>query len=97
VFLHSSWLYTARNQLSPHKQEESKIMNQKTRPPLTDDEGNVRELDDFKAMRPIKEVLPELVAAWVEECTRYGKPRFNVISEQTSADQCTSSSPNTNI
>lgn len=36
------------------------------RKPLTDKEGEVRELtaEDFAAMRPTAEVLPELVEAW---------------------------------
>jgi len=38
----------------------------KKRKPLTDKDGEVRELtaEDFAAMRPTAEVLPELVAAW---------------------------------
>ena len=38
----------------------------KKRKPLTDKDGEVRELtaEDFAAMRPTAEVLPELVALW---------------------------------
>ena len=38
----------------------------KKRKPLTDKDGEVRELTaaDFRAMRPSAEVLPELVEAW---------------------------------
>ena len=38
----------------------------KKRKPLTDKDGEVRELtaEDFKRFRPTTEVLPELVAAW---------------------------------
>jgi len=40
--------------------------NMKKRKPLTDKDGEVRELtaEDFAAMRPTAEVLPELVALW---------------------------------
>ena len=38
----------------------------KKRKPLTNKDGEVRELmaEDFAAMRPTAEVLPELVASW---------------------------------
>lgn len=38
----------------------------KKRKPLTDNDGEVRELqaEDFAAMRPATEVLPELVELW---------------------------------
>ena len=45
-------------------------MSGKPRPPLTDEEGEVRELldEDFAAMRPAKEVLPpELYEALIKK------------------------------
>lgn len=49
-------------------------MNNRTE--LTDEDGNIRELqrEDFAHMRPAKEVLPELVAAWDKERLKRGRP-----------------------
>jgi uncharacterized protein (DUF4415 family) len=44
----------------------------KKRKPLTDAEGEVRELtaEDFRHFRPTSEVLPELVASWRKQGQR---------------------------
>ena len=43
-------------------------MNEKERPPLTNEDGEVRELtaEDFALFRPATEVMPEFVAAMKE-------------------------------
>lgn len=47
------------------------------RAPLTDEEGEVRELtrEDFKGMKPVREVMPELVEAMQEFKRRIGRPK----------------------
>jgi uncharacterized DUF497 family protein/uncharacterized protein (DUF4415 family) len=49
----------------------------KKRPPLTDEEGEVRELtrEDFKGMRPVREVMPELIEAMEEFRRKLGRPK----------------------
>lgn len=50
-------------------------MSKKERPPLTDAEGEVRELtaEDFAEFRPAIEVMPDLVAAMLELQRRKGR------------------------
>jgi uncharacterized protein (DUF4415 family) len=49
----------------------------KRRPAPTDEEGEVRELtrEDFRGMRPMREVMPELVEAMEEFRRKLGRPR----------------------
>jgi uncharacterized protein (DUF4415 family) len=49
----------------------------KRRPPLTDEEGEVRELtrEDFRGMRPVREVMPELIEAMAEFRRKLGRPK----------------------
>ena len=49
----------------------------KKRPPLTDEEGEVRELtrEDFRGMRPAREVMPELIEAMEEWRKKLGRPK----------------------
>ena len=49
----------------------------KKRPPLTDEEGEVRELtrEDFKGMRPIREVDPRMIEAMAEWRKTLGRPK----------------------
>ena len=49
----------------------------KKRPPLTDEEGEVRELtrEDFKGMRPIREVDPRMLEAMEEWRKKLGRPK----------------------
>jgi len=49
----------------------------KRRPPLTDEEGEVRELtrEDFKGMRPMREVMPEFIEAMAEFRRKLGRPK----------------------
>ena len=49
----------------------------KRRPPLTDEEGEVRELtrEDFRGMRPVREAMPELIEAMAEFRHKLGCPR----------------------
>jgi uncharacterized protein (DUF4415 family) len=49
----------------------------KKRPPLTDEEGEVRELtrEDFRSMRPIREVMPEFIDAMAEFRRKLGRPK----------------------
>jgi uncharacterized protein (DUF4415 family) len=51
-------------------------MSKKERPPLTDEEGNVRPLtrEDFKGMRPLIDVYPEVVAAFKGMKEKRGRP-----------------------
>jgi uncharacterized protein (DUF4415 family) len=50
---------------------------QKRRRPLTDEEGEVRELTraDFKRMRPVREAMPELIEAMAEFRRTVGRPK----------------------
>ena len=50
-------------------------MSKKERPPLTDEEGEVRELtdEDFAEFRPIEEVLPGFAAAMMALQRRRGR------------------------
>ena len=62
---------------------------QKARPPLTDEEGEVRELteEDFKLMRPIREVDPGMlkaVAAWRRKLNKGGRPKVAAPKEHIS-------------
>ena len=45
--------------------------------PLTDEEGEVRELtlEDFRAMRPVREVMPELIEAMADFRRKVGRPK----------------------
>jgi uncharacterized protein (DUF4415 family) len=59
----------------------------KRRLPLTDEEGEVRELtrEDFKLMRPIAEVDPgmlEAVAEWQHKLNKGGRPKVETPKEQ---------------
>ncbi len=47
------------------------------RAPLTDEEGEVCELtrEDFKGMKPVREVMPELIEAMQEFKRRIGHPK----------------------
>ena len=47
------------------------------RPPLTDEEGEVRELtrEDFSGMRPMREAMPELIEAMEEFRRKLGRPK----------------------
>jgi uncharacterized protein (DUF4415 family) len=47
------------------------------RPPLTDEEGEVRELtrEDFKGMRPMREAMPEFIDAMEEFRRKLGRPK----------------------
>jgi uncharacterized protein (DUF4415 family) len=49
----------------------------KRRPGLTDEEGEVRELtrEDFRGMRPVREVMPELIEAMAEFRRKLGRPK----------------------
>ena len=49
----------------------------KKRPPLTDEEGEVRELtaEDFKGMRPLREVDPGFIAAMEQFRKKVGRPK----------------------
>ena len=49
----------------------------KRRPPLTDEEGEVRELtrEDFRGMRPMREVMPEFIEAMDEFRRKLGRPK----------------------
>jgi uncharacterized protein (DUF4415 family) len=49
----------------------------KRRPPLTDEEGEVRELtrEDFRGMRPVREVMPEFIEAMQEFRRKLGRPK----------------------
>jgi uncharacterized protein (DUF4415 family) len=49
----------------------------KRRPPLTDEEGEVRELtrEDFRGMRPMREVMPEFVETMKEFRRKLGRPK----------------------
>jgi uncharacterized protein (DUF4415 family) len=49
----------------------------KRRPPLTDEEGEVRELtrEDFRGMRPMREVMPEFIEAMKEFRRKLGRPK----------------------
>jgi uncharacterized protein (DUF4415 family) len=49
----------------------------KKRPPLTDEEGEVRELtrEDFRGMRPIREVDPGMLEAVAEWRRKLGRPK----------------------
>jgi uncharacterized protein (DUF4415 family) len=50
---------------------------QKRRPPLTDEEGEVRELTrkDFRGMRPVREAMPELIEAMGDFRRKLGRPK----------------------
>lgn len=50
-------------------------MSEKERPPLTDEDGEVRELtdEDFAEFRPIEEVLPGFAAAMMDLQRRRGR------------------------
>jgi uncharacterized protein (DUF4415 family)/uncharacterized DUF497 family protein len=47
------------------------------RPPLTDEEGEVRELtrEDFRGMRPVREAMPALIEAMAEFRRKLGRPK----------------------
>ena len=47
------------------------------RPPLTDEEGEVRELtrEDFRGMQPVREAMPELIEAMAEFRRKLGRPK----------------------
>ena len=49
----------------------------KRRPPLTDQEGEVRELtrEDFRGMRPMREAMPEFIEAMDEFRRKLGRPK----------------------
>jgi uncharacterized protein (DUF4415 family) len=49
----------------------------KRRPPLTNEEGEVRELtrEDFSGMQPVREAMPELIEAMAEFRRKLGRPR----------------------
>ena len=49
----------------------------KRRPPLTDEEGEVRELtrEDFRGMRLMREVMPEFIEAMEEFRRKLGRPK----------------------
>jgi uncharacterized protein (DUF4415 family) len=49
----------------------------KRRPPLTDKDGEVRELtrEDFRGMRPVREAMPELIEAMAEFRRKLGRPK----------------------
>jgi len=49
----------------------------KRRPPLTDEEGEVRELtrEDFRGMRPMREIMPEFIEAMKEFRRKLGRPK----------------------
>ena len=49
----------------------------KRRPPLTDEEGEVRELtrEDFRGMRPVREAMPELIEAMGDFRRKLGRPK----------------------
>ncbi len=53
------------------------------KPPLTDEEGEVRELteDDFKGARPLAEVHPELIDAMKALRDKGGRPKATVARE----------------
>ena len=50
---------------------------QKRRPPLTDEEGEVRELtrEDFRGMRPVRAAMPELIEAMEAFRRKLGRPK----------------------
>jgi uncharacterized protein (DUF4415 family) len=58
----------------------------KRRPPLTDEEGEVRELtrSDFKLMRPIREVDPGMLEAVAEWRNKGGRPKVEAPKEHIS-------------
>jgi uncharacterized protein (DUF4415 family) len=47
------------------------------RPPLSDEEGEVRELtrEDFRGMRPVREAMPALIEAMAEFRRKLGRPK----------------------
>jgi uncharacterized protein (DUF4415 family) len=47
------------------------------RPPLTDEDGEVRELtrEDFRGMRPMREAMPEFIEAMAEFRRKLGRPK----------------------
>jgi uncharacterized protein (DUF4415 family) len=49
----------------------------KRRPPVTDEEGEVRELtrEDFRGMRPVREAMPELIEAMGDFRRKLGRPK----------------------
>ncbi len=49
----------------------------KRRPPLTDEEGEVRELtrEDFRGMRPVRVAMPELIEAMEAFRRKVGRPK----------------------
>jgi uncharacterized protein (DUF4415 family) len=49
----------------------------KRRPPLTDEEGEARQLtlEDFRGMRPVREAMPELIEAMAEFRRKLGRPK----------------------
>jgi uncharacterized protein (DUF4415 family) len=49
----------------------------KRRPPLTDEEGEVRELtrEDFRGIRPVREAMPELIEAIAVFRRKLGRPK----------------------
>jgi uncharacterized protein (DUF4415 family) len=49
----------------------------KRRPPLTDEDGEVRELtrEDFRGMRPVREAMPELIETMAEFRRKLGRPK----------------------
>jgi uncharacterized protein (DUF4415 family) len=49
----------------------------KKRAPLTDEEGEVRELtrEDFRGMRPVREAMPDLIEAMAEFRRKLGRPK----------------------
>jgi uncharacterized protein (DUF4415 family) len=49
----------------------------KRRPPLTNEEGEVRQLtrEDFRGMRPVRKAMPELVEAMAEFRRKLGRPK----------------------
>ena len=57
------------------------------RPPLTDEDGEVRELtrEDFRGMRPIAEVDPgmlDAIAEWRRSLNKGGRPKSDAPKEQ---------------
>jgi uncharacterized protein (DUF4415 family) len=49
----------------------------KRKPPLTDEEGEVRELtrEDFRGMRPVRMAMPELIEAMEAFRRKLGRPK----------------------
>jgi uncharacterized protein (DUF4415 family) len=49
----------------------------KRKPPLTDEEGEVRELtrEDFRGMRPVRVAMPELIEAMAAFRRKLGRPK----------------------